>query len=92
MYLLYTDYVNFYSPRMEMNLNFVDMPDSFCRLLKVDMTSSSGHHKGLQNYILRDSALKGIVSRILTEGGNFDIHSHLKSLGWFGIRDRMLSF
>lgn len=56
------------------------------------MTTSSKNHRGLQNYILQDPSLKGIVSRIFTQGDSFDILSHIKSLGWDGIRDRLLAF
>lgn len=75
-----------------MELNYVDMPNAYCHLLGVDMTSTSKHHLGLQNYILKDSSLRGITSRIFSRGQDLDINSQIKSLGWYGVRDRLMSY
>ncbi len=75
-----------------MELNYVDMPDAYCRLLAVDMTSTSKHHIGLQNYILSKPSLKGITSRIFSRGADLDINSQIKTLGWYGVRDRLMAY
>jgi hypothetical protein len=73
-------------------LPFVDMPDDYTRLLRVDMTSTSQHHLGLQSYIFKNPSLKGILNRILNRGEDIDINSHIKTLGWHGIRDRIMCY
>ena len=75
-----------------MDLNYVDMPESYCRLLAVDMTSTSKHHIGLQNYILSNPSLKGITSRIFSRGADLDINTQIKTLGWYGVRDRLMAY
>lgn len=73
-------------------LNYIDMPDEFCQLLRVDMSTTSKYHIDLQSYILKHPALSGIVNRLLNMGEEVDVHSHMKKLGWHGIRDRVLSY
>lgn len=73
-------------------LNFVDMPDEYCQLLKVDMSTTSKFHTGLQSYILKHPSLMGIVNRILSRGEEVDVHSSMKKLGWHGVRDRILTY
>lgn len=71
---------------------FVDMPDDYTQLLRVDMTSTSRFHLGLQSYVFKNPSLKGILNRILNRGEDIDINSHVKTLGWHGIRDRMMGY
>lgn len=68
------------------------MPDEYTQLLRVDMTSSSKYHLGLQTYIFKSPSLKGILNRILNRGEDIDINSHIKTLGWHGIRDRVMAY
>lgn len=71
---------------------FIDMPDEFTLLLREDMSSSGKLHVGLQSYILKNPSLKGILNRILNHGEDVDINSHIKTLGWHGVRDRILCY
>jgi len=71
---------------------FIDMPDEYTKLLRVDMTSTSKYHTGLQSYIFKSPSLKGILNRILNRGEDIDINSHIKTLGWHGIRDRVMAY
>lgn len=73
-------------------LNFIDMPNEYCQLLRVDMSTTSKFHIGLQSYILKHPSLLGIVNRILSRGEEVDVHSSMKKLGWHGVRDRILSY
>jgi hypothetical protein len=73
-------------------LSYIDMPDEFTRLLRVDMTSKSSYHNQLQTYVLKHPSLKGIINRILNNGQQVDINSHIKKIGWHGIRDRVLCY
>ena len=73
-------------------LNYVDMPEYFTRLLAVDMSSTSSYHVNLQTYIVENPSLKGVVNRIFNRGNEGDINSQIKSLGWHGIRDRLLAY
>ncbi len=72
--------------------NYIDMPDEYTRLLRVDMSTTSKFHTGLQSYILEHTSLMGIVNRLLSNGEEVDVHAHMKKLGWHGVRDRILSY
>ena len=74
------------------HFEYVDMPDYFTRLLSVDMSSTSPYFVGLQRYVLDNPSLKGVMDRLFNKGEEIDINSHIKSLGWHGIRDRLLAY
>ncbi|WP_127715892.1 hypothetical protein [Halobacteriovorax sp. HLS] len=72
-----------------MKYPFVNLPDHFVRLLKVNMQSSGKNFSNLEYYI---SERKGLlllfqmISKDIDTGGN--VNKVIKSLGWHGVRDR----
>lgn len=72
-----------------MHYPFVNLPDHFTRLLRVNMQSSGKNFSNLEFYISERQGLNLLFRRIFSDiDTNGNINKVLKSLGWHGVRDR----
>jgi hypothetical protein len=71
-------------------LAYIDLPDYFTRLLCSNMQNGEDNFKNLASYINSNPGFKGLVKRsFLDVDEKGRIETIVKSLGWFGFRNRM---
>lgn len=70
----------------------INLPKYFTRLLRVDMDSTSIHYKNLEQKAHTNPALYGLFKMTFWDiDPDIDVKFVLKNLGWFGVRDRLVS-
>ena len=70
----------------------INLPKYFTRLLRVDMESTSIHYKNFEQKAHNNHALYGLCKITFWDiDPDTDVKHILKTLGWFGVRDRLVS-
>ena len=66
----------------------VNLPDTFARLLRMDISDSERGMRLLRSYIKKDESLSLLMESCFRDIDE-DIDVVLNSLGWFGVRNRL---
>lgn len=71
-------------------LGYINLPDYFTRLLCSNMQNGESNFSNLGDYIQSNPGFEGLVKRsFLDVDEKGRVNSIIKSLGWFGFRNRM---
>ena len=75
-----------------LSLPFLDLPNDFVQLLRVNMRHSGAWHSDLKKYIIENKSLNGIIQKIFSDVKQNDIGFYINTFGWGVLRNKITAY